>query len=476
MDKLSDSLEKNFKFFQDKLKYCEDVEFRILNPQNDNGKQIVFIYCENIIDETLLYETLFEKIIKHYPHGNEDVDISILENVFPPTSIYFTDKIEEILTNLFFGFCIILFPNQNKAGVVCYSNKEFRQVGEPQSEMIIRGPREGFIEVIRTNIAMVRSRLPNSNLKVRYKKIGSESKTCTAIIYMENKAPKDTVQKILDRIDSIKLENTHDSGTVERFLEEHPFSLFPQIVTTERPDKLTSDVAEGRIAILLDGSPHALIVPSSFKMFLQASEDYYERFWLGITLRGFRFFALLTTLLLPSFYVGVTTFHLDMLPTELALILASQKEGTPFPAFFEAILMEVFFELLREAGIRSPMPVGSAVAIVGGLIIGEAAIQAGIASPAMVIVVALTGIASFAIPKYSFAISLRILRFGLIIITSFFGLFGLMVASLMIVVHVTSLNSFGVPYLDISFSSFKEVKNFVFPPQTKNKINIKESD
>ncbi|WP_176541456.1 spore germination protein [Bacillus sp. AFS076308] len=204
------------------------------------------------------------------------------------------------MSYLLYGFCIILFPNKNKAGIICYSKKTFRQVGEPQSEVVIRGPREGFVEVIRTNVAMIRSRLPSTNLKIRFKKIGSESKTFTAIIYMENKVPKDTLQKIIDRINSIKLENTHDSGTIERLLENHPLSLFPHIITTERPDKLTSDISDGRIAIPLDGSPHALILPSTLKMFLQASEDYYERFWLGVTLRAVRFFALLIALLLPS--------------------------------------------------------------------------------------------------------------------------------------------------------------------------------
>jgi hypothetical protein len=476
MEKLSTSLEKNFKFFQQRLNHCEDVEFRILNPYKEKGNEIIFMYCENIIDEMMVFESLFEKIIQHYPKKNEKIDQSILKDVFPTTSIFFSDDVQEIMSYLFYGFCIILFPDSSKAGLVCYSKKTFRQVGEPQSEVVIRGPREGFVEVIRTNIAMVRSKLPNANLKVRLKKIGTESKTFTAVIYMENKAPLDTLQKVLTRLDEIDIESIHESGSIERRLEEHPFSLFPQIVHTERPDKLVSDVMEGRIAIIVDGSPHALILPSTFKMFLQASEDYYERYWLGATLRVVRIFAFLIALLLPSFYIGITTFHLEMLPTELALAIAMQKEGTPFSSFFEALLMEVFFELLREAGIRLPMPVGSAISIVGGLVIGDAAIQAGIASPAMVIVVALTGIASFAIPKYSFAIPLRILRFGLMIVTSFLGLFGLMIAIIAIFIHITSLSSFGVPYLELSFSSFKEMFNFVRPSQLKNKIKYKESE
>jgi hypothetical protein len=471
--KLSNSQQENYQFFRERLKNCEDVEFRILNPYQQKGNDLILFYCENIIDELIVFETLFEKIVKYYPSKNKKVDKSILKDIFPTTSIFFIDDVEEIIDYLFYGFCIILFPESNKAGCVCYSKKNFRQVGEPQSEVVIRGPREGFVEVIRTNIAMIRSRMPSPNLKIRFQKIGSESKTFTGVLYMDNKVPLETLSKVLDRLKGIELEDTHDSGSIERFLEERPFSLFPQIVTTERPDKLVSDVMEGRIAILIDGSPHALIVPSTFKMFLQASEDYYERYWLGVTLRIVRIFAFFVALLLPSFYIGVTTFHLEMLPTELAIAIATQKEGTPFSAFFEALIMEVFFELLREAGIRLPMPVGSAVSIVGGLVIGDAAIQAGIASPAMVIVVALTGIASFAIPKYSFAIPLRILRFGLMIITSFLGLFGLMIAMLAIFVHITSLSSFGVPYLDIKFSSFKEVRDFFIPPQIKKKIKAK---
>lgn len=475
IDKLSSSIQENFKFFQQRLSHCEDVEFRILNPHNIEGNEVIFMYCENIIDELLVFETLFEKVIENYPKKGKMVDETILERVFPTTSIFFLETIDDILSYLFYGFCIILLPNSNKAGLVCYSSKKFRAVDEPQSEIVIRGPREGFVEVIRTNIALVRSRLPSPNLKVRFKKVGSESNTFISILYMDNKVSLGILQKVLDRIDNIDIENTHDSGTIERFLEEHPLSLFPQVVTTERPDKVAADVMEGRVCIIVDGSPNALIVPSTLKMFLQTSEDYYERFWLGATLRFVRVLALLIALLLPSFYIGVTTFHMDMLPTELAIAIATQKEGTPFSAFFEAVVMELFFELLREAGLRLPMPVGSAVSIVGGLVIGDAAIQAGIASPAMVIVVALTGIANFAIPKYSFAIPLRILRFGLMIATSFLGLFGLMIGLVAIMIHVTSLTSFGIPYFDLSFSSFKEFKDFILPPQTVNKKNLKKA-
>lgn len=469
MDKLSNSIQENFKFFQQRLSNCEDVEFRILNPYNIEGNEVIFMYCENIIDELLVFETLFEKVVQNYPQKGKMIDETILERVFPTTSIFFMDTIDDILAYLFFGFCVILLPNSNKAGLVCYSSKKFRAVGEPQSEIVIRGPREGFVEVIRTNIALVRSRLPSPNLKVRFKKIGSESQTFISVMYMDNKVSLGILQKVLDKLDEINIENTHDSGTIERFLEEHPLSLFPQVVTTERPDKVVADVMEGRVCIIVDGSPNALIVPSTLKMFLQTSEDYYERFWLAVTLRVIRVMALLIALLLPSFYIGVTTFHLDMLPTELAIAIVTQKEGTPFSAFFEAIIMEIFFELLREAGIRLPMPVGSAVSIVGGLVIGDAAIQAGIASPAMVIVVALTGIANFAIPKYSFAIPLRILRFGLMIATSFLGLFGLMIGLVAIMVHITSLTSFGVPYFDLSFSSFRELKDFIIPFNANNK-------
>jgi len=476
MDKLSNSINENFKFFQQRLSHCEDIEFRILNPYNIEGNEIVFIFCENIINELLIFETLFEKVIQNYPSKGKMVDESILSHVFPPTSIFFLDTIEDIISNLFYGYCVILFPNSNKAGLVCFSSKNFRTVTEPQSEVVIRGPKEGFVEVIRTNLALVRARIPSPNLKIRFKKVGSESQTCVAVVYMDNKVSLGILQKVLDRIDEIHIENTHDSGTIERFLEEHPFSLFPQIVTTERPDKVASDVMEGRICIIVDGSPCALIVPSTLKMFLQTSEDYYERFWLGATLRVVRVMALLISILLPSFYIGVTSFHIEMLPTEFAIAIAMQKEGTPFSGFFEAVIMELFFELLREAGIRLPQPVGSAVSIVGGLVIGDAAIQAGIASPAMVIVVALTGIANFAIPKYSFAIPLRILRFCLMITTAYLGLFGLMLGMVAIIVHITSLTSFGVPFFDLSFSSFKEVKDLIIPFHTKRSQEQKKNN
>jgi hypothetical protein len=237
------------------------------------------------------------------------------------------------------------------------------------------------------------------------------------------------------------------SGYIEEFIEDAPFSPFPQIQNTERPDVVCASLAEGKIAIVVDNTPFVLIVPMTFWTGLQAAEDYYERFLYTTFIRWVRFALLNIALFFPSLYVAITTFHPQLLPTNLIISVAAAREGIPFPAVVEAIIMEFMFEALREAGIRLPKPVGSAVSIVGALVIGQAAVQAGIISAPMVIVVAATGIASFGIPRYNLGIAYRMLRFPILILAGMLGIFGVIVGAISILIHLVTLRSFGVPYL-----------------------------
>jgi spore germination protein KA len=238
-----------------------------------------------------------------------------------------------------------------------------------------------------------------------------------------------------------------ESGYLEEFIEDNPYSPFPQVVHTERPDRVTASLLEGRVAILTDGTPFALIVPAEFITLMQSPEDYYERYMVATAIRWLRYIGFAMSLLLPSLYIAITTFHQEMIPTRLLISLAAAREGVPFPALVEALMMEFTFEALREAGIRLPRAVGQAVSIVGALVIGQAAVQAGIVSPLMVIVVAITGIASFMNPAFNIALTMRLMRFPLMLLAATLGLFGVMVGILAILIHLAGLRSFGVPYL-----------------------------
>jgi spore germination protein KA len=252
---------------------------------------------------------------------------------------------------------------------------------------------------------------------------------------------------VMQRLTRIRIDAILESGYIEELIEDSPMSPFATVESTERPDKVASALLEGRVAIFVDNTPFVLIVPTFFWQFLQASDDYYSRYWVGSFFRIVRYIAFIVSFTFPSIYVMLVSFHHEMIPTGLALTIASGKDVVPFPVLFEALLMEIAFELMREAGLRMPKPIGQAVSIVGSLIIGQAAVQAGLVSPFMVIVVAVTGISSFAIPNYAASFSIRLIRFPLLLASGWFGLLGFATVFILVVLHALSIRSFGEPYL-----------------------------
>lgn len=322
-----------------------------------------------------------------------------------------------------------------------------RSVEEPQSESVVRGPREGFTETLTTNTSLLRRRIRSSTMKIQSFELGRYSKTIIDLIYIEGIARDEIVSQISERLLAVDIDGILESAMVEEAIEDSTFSPFPQIQATERPDVAVAALLEGRIVILTENTPIALIAPTTLASLMQSPEDYYQRFWIGTTIRWLRYLFFFIALLAPSVYVAILTFHQEMVPTTLLLRVAQSREEIPFPALLEALIMEVIFEALREAGIRLPKQVGSAVSIVGALVIGQAAIQAGLVSAPMVMVVAITGISSFMIPQYPASIALRLLRFPIMIMSGMFGIFGLMLSLLLIITHLCTLHSFGIPYL-----------------------------
>ncbi|GAE34389.1 spore germination protein GerKA [Halalkalibacter akibai JCM 9157] len=334
-------------------------------------------------------------------------------------------------------------------------------MSEPESESAIRGPREGFIENLRVNTSLIRRKIKSTDLKIISRQVGEQTKTSVDVIYIDGIADPKVLEELKTRLDRIKIDGIFETGYIEELIEDHPWSIFPQVQVTERPDSVAANLLEGRIAVLVDGTPFVMILPATFWQQFQASEDYYDRFYIAIFLRAIRLVFLGIALLLPALYVAVTTYHQEMIPTNLLLSIAASREAIPFPAVVEALIMEISFEALREAGVRLPKTIGQAVSILGALVIGSAAVEAGIVSAPMVIIVSLTGIASFTIPKFSLAISVRLLRFPLIILGSVFGMFGLVIGMVFILTHLCKLRSFGVPYFEpigpMHFSELKDV-------------------
>ena len=323
-----------------------------------------------------------------------------------------------------------------------------RAIVEPTTESTVRGSKEGFVENLRTNTALMRRSISDPRLRVEEMSIGRTAHTKVAVIYVDGIANPTVLTEVRERLAMIDVDALHESGHLEELIEDAPYSIFPTMMRTERPDRAAGALLEGRVMLIVDGTPFVLIVPVTFTMFLTTSEDYFERFPLGTVARLLRIAAFALAMLLPALYVAVTTFHQETLPTPLMLSIAAQREGIPFPAVFEALIMELTFEVVREAGIRLPRLVGPAVSIVGVLVLGDAAIRSGLVSPIMVIIVAGTGVASFATPSFSMAIGARLLRFVFLFLAAILGLYGIAIGVFALLAHLTAMESFGVPFME----------------------------
>jgi spore germination protein KA len=369
----------------------------------------------------------------------------IEQSLMPMAGVVQIENYDELFTSMLSGEAVFLLEGSRIGYRICI--KSWKDRGVPEAEGVVRGPRESFSETLRTNTALIRRKINSPRLRLEGKTIGDITKTEISLMYIDGLVEKKILEEVYKRLDKIQIDGILESGYIEELIQDEPFSPFPTIQHTEKPDVVAGALLEGKVAIIVDGTPIVLIVPALFNQFFQAAEDYYERSLISSLIRILRFVCLFITTLSPSVYISVSTFHQEMLPTPLLVNLMVQREAVPFPSFIEAFLMELVFEILREAGVRLPRAVGQTVSFVGALVIGQAAVEAGIVSAGMVIVVAITAIASFVIPAYNMSISLRILRFALMILAASFGLYGVMIGMIIITLHLCSIRSFGIPYM-----------------------------
>jgi spore germination protein len=440
---VSIELSSNILHLQTLFTDCDDVVFASIHMAC--GLQASVLYLRGMVNVELLDGHVLEPLKKASTESVASMDKvmnCILVSQYKELRI-----IGEIINDVLGGRAVLLLDRIEGALSIEVSQIEGRAVEEPLAESVVRGPREGFVESLIVNTSLIRKRLKTPALKFVSFTLGNYSKTDVTMAYIQGIAKPEIISKVSERISQIQLDGVLESGYIEEMIENNIYSPFPQLQTTERPDVAVSGLLEGRIVIITDNTPIALIAPTTFWSLMQSSEDYYQRFLIGSLIRWLRYTFFLIAMLAPAIYVAVLTFHHEMVPTTLLLRVVKSREEIPFPALVEALIMEVTFEALREAGVRLPRQVGSAVSIVGALVIGQAAIQAGLVSAPMVMVVAITGISSFMMPQYSAGISLRILRFPIMILSGILGLFGLILGLLLIISHLCILRSFGVPYL-----------------------------
>lgn len=361
----------------------------------------------------------------------------------PLTVQTFKSLAEEIA----FGNPVLLLQGEAGGWSLNLAEWDKRAIEEPMAESVVRGPREGFTETLLVNMSLLRRRLRTPDFKMVTFLKGSYTRTRLILAYIETIATPGLVAEATSRLERIRMDGILESGYIEELIEDAPRSPFPQLLSTERPDTVVSQLLEGKIAILTEGTPVVLLAPTTLNALLQSPEDYYQRYLMSSAIRWLRMIFFLVALFAPSLYVAILTYHQEMIPTTLLLSIAKSREEIPFPAVIEAFLMEITFEALREAGVRLPKQVGAAVSIVGALVIGQAATSAGLVSAPMVMVVAITGIASFMMPHYTMGIAIRLLRFPVMLLAGLIGLLGVMLGVIALVIHLCCLRSFGVPYL-----------------------------
>lgn len=448
---ISGQLRDNESFLENVLDKSSDIVYRRFQVGHTRG---LLIFVDGLTDKRLINTDVLRPLIQYGKNvkpeempQREDIKEVLQNQVITAAQLSEGKTLGEAVSRILSGDAAIFLDGMEQALFVSLRSWDKRSVEEPQVDPVIRGPREGFTENLRTNTSMIRRRLKTSALKMELLQVGRLSQTNVVIVYLSDISDDALVEEVRRRISRIEIDAILESGNIEEMIEDNPFSIFPQFSYTERPDKLVSSLLEGQIGIMVDNTPFALLAPQTFFQMMQAPDDYYERSAVMTFIRLIRFVFLFIALLLPALYIAVSTFHQGMIPTTLLLSMAASRENIPFPAFVEAMIMEIFFEGLREAGVRLPRPIGQTVSIVGALVIGQAAIQAGIVSAPMVITVSITGIASFIIPRFNQALAIRVLRFILMILAGMLGLYGVFAGFLAILIHMASLRSFGVPYL-----------------------------
>lgn len=454
---ISARLPDNVKWLYEQLGGSSDIVVRTFSDAESGIDGVVF-FIDSLVDQQTINDMILKPILNEmgrHPKTREPSDwLGILKNrVLAVGRLKELRTLDESLSQLMEGNTVIFLHGCTVGMSASSPGGEKRAVSEPTSQTVTRGPKESFTENINTNMSLIRRRIKSPQLRVEYRQIGEQTKTHIAVVYIKGIAKDGVVKEIVERLDRIDTDGILESGYIEEFIQDGVVTPFPTIQNTERPDAAAGGILEGQVAIVVDGTPFVLLAPVSFFRFFQSSEDYYQRYDIATFLRVLRYGAFFVSMLLPSLFIAITTFHQEMLPTPLLISLAAQREGVPFPALVEGLLMEITFEVLREAGVRMPRVIGPAISIVGALVLGQAAVQAGLVSAAMVIVVSFTAIANFVIPAINMAIAARLIRFAMMILGGMFGLFGVMSGLMVLLIHMASLRSFGVSYL-VPFSPF----------------------
>lgn len=465
---------------KDVLGNSDDIIFSNFQIGANRGIHITILYVDGMVDIGLINDFILKPLITSDQFRDVKNSKELVELV-EKGGLYFASHtlvkdIDDCLNEVIMGNVAVILDNINTAITFDVKGFDKRSITEPSGENVLKGAKDTFIEVLRTNTALIRRKISTPKLRIKQLVVGRQTLTHIAIVYIEGLTDEDLIEEVIRRVDSLDIDEVISAGYIEEYIIDNKITAFPLIDSTERTDKFCANIISGRVGLIIDGLPKGYIIPGVLNQFLQAPEDYAQNYIVSSTIRFMRFSLMILTLILPALYVSLTTFHQEMIPTRLAISIAASKRGVPFPSFVEVIIMLIAFEILIEAGIRLPRTIGNAVSILGALVVGEAAVSAKIVSPGVVIIVALAGISTFTMPNQDLSNALRLWRFSLTIFGSISGLFGLTIGSLLLLLHLCSIETFGIPYLSpfVSHDGFSYMDTIFRFPLYLNKYRPKD--
>jgi len=479
---LTTNLNDNLKKLQDIFAYPLNKDFLIKNISiTCIHRKGAILYLNPIVDKEkidnhIITPLMFTKLDK--PFG--DIGTILVENVLSSKESGKTNKIKELIDEILNGNTILLVEGYNQAILLFTAKIQHRAIEKPTNENTSKGPKESFTEWGEGNRSLIRKTLKDPNLVTEVIAIGKDKHTEVALMYIKGIVNPKLLNKVKEKIGGINEDSVDRATILEQWIEDRPYSLLPSTFATERPDRVCYFLKEGHIGLLMDSSSNCIIVPVTFWTFFHTADDMYQRWMYGNFLRFLRVIAIFIAIMLPGFYIAVTNYHIDMIPTDLVIAIAASREKLPFPAMMEILLMEMSFELIREAGVRIATNIGPTIGIVGALILGQAAVEANVISPMLVIIVALTGLSSFAIPEQNIGFVVRIGRFGFLLAGSLGGFYaiGLVIAASF--AYASVFESFGVPFFSPKSPYYPSSKDFftrlpVFK-QNRRPINMEPED
>jgi hypothetical protein len=460
--KVSTNIDDNKNFIIEKFSNCNDLITREILINKDKTK-ILLVYIEGISEYLIIDEQVLKPLLLKYKDFDNAPEISIQElkkELLTTAGLNEAYTYDQLFLELLTGNLLLFLSGENKALIIHTEKNQGRLHGMADSEQTIRGARDSFVENMKLNIAFIRKRIKNPDLAVEMLKVGRQTATDISLLYLKNIMNPDIITGIKKALESIAVDGVINSSQIEQIIQKHKFTLFPQYMATQRPDRVVGSLLEARAVIILDSTPFVLIVPANFSLFLNSPDDYAGRSIIVSILRFIRYLSYFLATSVSALYLALTTFHPGLLPTQMALSITGTRVGLPLPMVLEVLIMEISLYILQEAAARLPKVMNQTVGIVGGLVIGQAVVQAGLVSPFIVVIVSMSAIASFTMPSYSFALSTIVIRLILITCAAFLGLYGIVMGWIFLLIHVASLENFGVKYLEdfspFNFDNFKD--------------------